>query len=108
MKTKSNSKFPSPAFERRTGAAKALAFSLLAVLPAVAAQQPNIQSAQPNIQYAQNYGGADVGAQINAAYAALPESGGEIVVSKSATFRTPSLSKSETSPFFLWGCQVIW
>jgi hypothetical protein len=83
--------------------AKVLLVSLVALLPATAAQQPNIQVVQPNIQYAQNFAGADVGAQINAAYAALPASGGQILVSKSATFHTHIAFTTPNKPVLLTG-----
>jgi hypothetical protein len=75
--------------------AKLLLATLSALLPAAAQQA--------NIQYAQNFTGADAGAQINAAYAALPASGGQIVVSRSATFATPVTFTTPNKPVLLSG-----
>jgi hypothetical protein len=72
--------------------------SLTAVLVAIP-----ICAQQASIQYAQNFPGPDVGAQINAAYAALPPAGGQIVVSKSATFATPITFNTQNKPVLLTG-----
>ncbi len=42
-----------------------------------------------NIRFADQFTGSDIGAQINAAYANLPSTGGIIVVSKAGSFSTP-------------------
>ena len=79
----------------RTLAVRVCFVSLLPALP-LAAQQPNIL-------YAQNFPGSDVGAQINAAYAALPPSGGQIVISHSAAFGTPISFTVPNKPVLLTG-----
>ncbi|MFL6448365.1 MAG: hypothetical protein ACJ746_11840 [Bryobacteraceae bacterium] len=71
-------------------------FAGLALLLPLAAQQPNIQ-------YAESFPGPDIGAKINAAYAALPAGGGQIIVSKSAGFSTPISSATPNKPVLLAG-----
>src|ERR1700750_844204 len=56
---------------------------------------------QPNIQYAQNFPGSDIGAQIDAAYIALPASGGQIIVTQSASFATPISFTTPNKPVLL-------
>jgi hypothetical protein len=58
---------------------------------------------QPNIQYAQNFPGSDIGAQIDAAYIALPASGGQIIVTQSASFATPISFTTPNKPVLLTG-----
>lgn len=42
-----------------------------------------------NIRFADQFSGSDIGAQINAAYASLPSTGGIVVVAKGGSFSTP-------------------
>src|SRR4051794_18367907 len=58
---------------------------------------------QPHIQYAESFPGLDIGVKINAAYAALPTGGGQIVVSKSAGFSTPISFTTPNKPVLLTG-----
>jgi hypothetical protein len=71
-------------------------------MPALILSLP-LAAQQPNIQYAQDFSGSDVGEQINAAYAALPAGGGQIIVSRSATFSNPISFATPKKPVLLTG-----
>jgi hypothetical protein len=57
----------------------------------------------PAVRYASDLPGSDVGAQINAAYAALPPAGGAIVLDESASFSTPVVFSTPNKPVLLSG-----
>ena len=52
---------------------------------------------------AESYSGTDIGAKINAAYAALPACGGVILVNSSASFSTPIVFGTNKKPVVLKG-----
>jgi hypothetical protein len=60
-------------------------------------------SGNPAILHSWDFPGADAGAQINAAYAALPPTGGAIVVDESAAFATPVAFTTPNKPVLLSG-----
>ena len=77
---------------------------LLGTAPAWAAGRPTeSRHASPAIQYASDFPGIDVGAQINAAYSALPSTGGEILVDESGSFATPIAFTTPGKPVLLIG-----
>jgi hypothetical protein len=59
--------------------------------------------ASPSIRYASDFACADIGAEINAAYAALPPAGGEIIIDQSGFFSTPVAFSTAGKPVLLIG-----
>jgi hypothetical protein len=57
----------------------------------------------PAVRYASEFPGADIGAQINAAYADLPATGEEIVLSEGGSFSIPVVFNTADKPVLLVG-----
>ena len=57
----------------------------------------------PSVRNAAAFPGKDIGAQINAAYSALPATGGAIMVTESASFDTPVVFGTKDKPVLLMG-----
>jgi hypothetical protein len=57
----------------------------------------------PSVRAASDFPGTDLGQQINAAYAALPEQGGEISVTEGGSFSTPIVFGTNNKPVLLTG-----
>lgn len=57
----------------------------------------------PSIRYASDFAGADVGARINAAYAALPAAGGQVVVDEGGSFSTRVAFSTPGKPVLVSG-----
>jgi hypothetical protein len=55
------------------------------------------------VRYASAFPGADVGQQINAAYADLPTTGGAVLVTESGSFATPIVFGTKNKPVLLAG-----
>jgi hypothetical protein len=66
-------------------------------------QRIPFQPQTSSIRYASPIPGMDMGAEINALYDSLPATGGEIVVTESASFRTPILFGTNDKPVLLTG-----
>jgi hypothetical protein len=62
-----------------------------------------LRASGPSIRVASEFPGADVGQQINAAYAALPDHGGEISVTEGGSFSTPIVFGTKNKPVLLIG-----
>jgi hypothetical protein len=78
--------------------------ALLGIAPGWSAERiAEPRRASPSIRYASDFGDADVGRQINAAYAALPDGGGQIVVDESGSFATPVVFSTPGKPVLLTG-----
>jgi hypothetical protein len=58
---------------------------------------------EPLVRYASAFPGADLGDQINAAYADLPSSGGAIMVTEGGFFKTPIVFGTKNKPVVLIG-----
>lgn len=56
-----------------------------------------------NTRYSSQFAGADCGAQVNAAYADLPATGGKIIVDTSCSFTTPIIFGVNNKPALLQG-----
>src|ERR1700694_433974 len=56
-----------------------------------------------SVRYASLFPGADIGEQINAAYADLPASGGAIILSDGGSFATPIVFGTNGKPALLIG-----
>ena len=57
----------------------------------------------PSVRNAASFPGKDIGAQINAAYSALPATGGAIMVMESASFDIPIVFGTKNKPVLLMG-----
>ncbi|MGA3025921.1 MAG: hypothetical protein ABSF98_14220 [Bryobacteraceae bacterium] len=62
-----------------------------------------LRTNNPAILHSWDFPGADAGAQINAAYAALPATGGAIIVDESGAFSTPILLNTQDKPAVISG-----
>lgn len=58
---------------------------------------------QPSVRYVSPAAGADLGDQINSAYAALPASGGEIILTAGGSFHSPIFFSTNGKPVLLTG-----
>jgi len=85
----------------RWASCAALICKLAAV--AVGATRPGVQPPEPAIRYASEFPGIDIGARINSAYASLPATGGEIVLTEGGSFSTPVVFETPNKPVLLVG-----
>ena len=85
---------------QRTGCA---VLSFVAFGVAAGATRPPGPPAEPAVRYASEFSGIDIGAQINAAYASLPATGGEIILTESGSFSTPVVFDTPNKPALLVG-----
>jgi hypothetical protein len=70
---------------------------------ALAAPSDSFVPRGPFVRVATDFPGADIGEQINAAYADLPDTGGAILVQQSASFATPIAFGKDGKPALLIG-----
>jgi len=70
-------------------------------LPLFAAS--HIAPGSPTVRLASDFPGADIGAQINAAYADLPDQGGQIALTQGGSFSTPIIFGKNNKPVLLVG-----
>lgn len=78
--------------------------SILAIATASAGDSTGVlRRASLSVHYAADFAGADVGQQINAAYAALPAQGGEIILDDGGSFSTPIAFTTPGKPVLLVG-----
>ena len=80
-----------------------IVMSFLAVGVAAGAERPPGRPAEPSVRYASDFPGIGIGARINAAYASLPATGGEIVLSAGGSFSTPVVFDTPNKPVLLVG-----
>jgi hypothetical protein len=80
----------------------AAAFFLL-LFPSIALPATRPASQGPSVRVASDFPGSDIGAQINAAYADLPDHGGEIVLQEGGSFSTPISFAQNGKPVSLIG-----
>lgn len=67
-------------------------------------ERPSIIAGEgPSVRIASDFPGADIGAQINAAYADLPPGGGAILLKTGGSFSTPVVFGTEDKPVLLEG-----
>jgi hypothetical protein len=81
-------------------------FNLLVLLIstlAIAAPTDGLIPRGPSVRLATDFPGADIGEQINAAYAGLPDTGGAILIQQSAAFSTPIVLGTNGKPALLLG-----
>ncbi|HKE23207.1 MAG TPA: hypothetical protein VKB88_12655 [Bryobacteraceae bacterium] len=77
---------------------------LLTVLPIFGAERGSVFAMEgPSVRVASNFPGADIGAQINAAYADLPSGGGAILLQTGGAFATPVVFGTKDKPVLLEG-----
>jgi hypothetical protein len=76
---------------------------LISLLGVLLAASPPYSAGGPPIRSTADFGGADIGARINAAYADLPPQGGAIHLAEGGTFSTPIVFGTPGKPVVLEG-----
>ena len=83
--------------------ARLTAAYFLVFFPLIAFSADRFLPRDPSVVNAANFPGADIGEQINAAYASLPARGGVIMLNESASFSTPIAFAQNGKPALLIG-----
>jgi len=77
--------------------------SFLVLSPSIARCADGLMPRGPLVRVASDFPGADIGEQINAAYADLPERGGAILLNDGGSFSTPIAFTTNDKPVLLVG-----